>query len=259
MSNPRVNTNINKSRSFPTISNHAQLLQYLQRWRSALRSSVKQPNPPSAPLNVTATAKYGGILVSWAAPITGVDIDGYELLRSTTADFSQNVVIIPLRHFTQTQYLDAIGTIATTIYYKVQATAGTASEPYSIKGDFSLIVSVKSFDASPTIGSIAPTTDTYASNTGGSTSISVASSVNKSTNPDIAANSGTVDPGSFNKFYISAPAPNYVGGAVPYTANTSEVGLVASDELLFLGKITTQNGTPTNSGHTGGNGRGELL
>ena len=89
---------------------------------------------------------------------------------------------------------------------------------------------------------------------GTTTQINVAASVWKaggvsSTNV-INYNSGSVDPGSYGKFYVYADDPARLGGTVIFTASANVANVTAQDGRLYFGSITTASG----GGGTGGGG-----
>lgn len=132
----------------------------LEIWRKALKPVVKNIRTPSIPWNFTATNKRGGNLLSWN-PVSGSD--GYEVLRSDTADFSSGTTSITVDNGTQSQFFDAIaiqGVTLPTKYYKLRATAGSVSSPHSVKGIYTGIVASTPIDPSDTATASTSTVDT---------------------------------------------------------------------------------------------------
>jgi hypothetical protein len=141
-------------RTIPTISSLPELAQ----WRHALKNSIKSVAAPMIPWNFQVTSKQGGNFLTWTS-VKGAD--GYEVDVSTTGDFSTNITTIPLRSSVQTSYFDSVptaqGGAPATRWYQVRATSGTVSQPHSVKGLNSGVISSNA---------IAPNDTTTASTTG---------------------------------------------------------------------------------------------
>lgn len=151
-------------RALPTITNPQQQLDAQKNSQVALASTIALPRTPIAPRNFSATSQRGGILLSWSplvinpgasAPPSSNKIsvaDGYELLRSDNGSFAPGAYVsIALRDPSQTSYFDSLGGAVATKYYRLRATNGTASNPYSIHGIFTGTVKQSSIDASDTV------------------------------------------------------------------------------------------------------------
>ena len=131
--------------NLPAASSYQALLQTLQTWRTTLGQVLNSASVPSIPWNFRLTQIRGGLQLDWAA-VKGAD--GYQLLRSATGDMSSPTVIV-LGSPQQTTYVDTFAN-PTKMYYKIQATAGTQSQPHSVIGNPSGVVSGTSIDASNT-------------------------------------------------------------------------------------------------------------
>lgn len=132
------------------------LLPALKVWERTIVRAIRIPKKPKAPFNFQGTNKRGGVQLSWNT-IKGAD--GYEILRSDSADFSAPATL-PIRSGSQLSYFDSIGGEAQTKYYKVRATAGTDNAPFIVKGLLSGIISVTSIDSTDTTTTEADVFDT---------------------------------------------------------------------------------------------------
>lgn len=130
----------------------------LTQWRQALTRTLRRTQTPTVPWNFRITPKRGGLLLEWER-VTTIGADGYELVRSDDADFSEATITITVENNLQTAYFDAIalsGAALPTRYYKIRATAGTKDNPRSVKGVLSGIVSAAPLD--PSDAATTPTT-----------------------------------------------------------------------------------------------------
>jgi hypothetical protein len=129
------------ARRIPTITDTRQLARYLKNWERGITPSLQVARTPKIPWNLKAEGKTNGILLTWN---TVPGADGYEILRSANADpdFSTttNITIIAVRQAQQDSYFDDLGAASVKRHYKIRATAGTISKPYSVAGPFSGIV-----------------------------------------------------------------------------------------------------------------------
>ena len=148
-------------RKLPTITGWSQLLPYLKLQQQSIDPILRRVAQPKVPWNFRVTKKRNGLLLDWS---TVKGADGYELLRSNTADF-ESPVEIPIRNWNQNSYFDSLGGSATTRYYKIRATAGTLSAPFAVKGPTSGIVTDTSIDSTDTTTQEATTYDTTTDDT----------------------------------------------------------------------------------------------
>ncbi|SRR6266550_3124014 len=105
--------------------------------------------------------------------------------------------------------------------------------------------------ATAALASYTPTTQPL-TQSGTTTTINVAASTQRFPDGDVAYNSGSVDPGAYGTYFVTADDPTFLGGAVAYQASTSNPNVTANDGRLYLGKITTTGG----GGGVGGGGGG---
>ena len=165
----------NVNRALPTISNHAQLVQYLATWRNTIQRAIRRPVPQAPPFNFSATNQRGGILLTWnpgpLAPtkpspamfVRGAP-DSYEILKSPGGSFSgSDLSIIPVRDPKTNQYFDSLGGNATTCSYRIRTTAGTTTSPYSQHGTPSGAVTHTSIDSNDTVTVPSTKTDVFTS------------------------------------------------------------------------------------------------
>jgi len=89
---------------------------------------------------------------------------------------------------------------------------------------------------------------------GTSTTINVAASTFKFGSGTVSYNSGSVNPGSYGTFAITADDLSFAGGAVAYAARSSSSDVTASRGRLYFGMITTTGGG--GGGGTGGGAGG---
>jgi len=88
---------------------------------------------------------------------------------------------------------------------------------------------------------------------GTTTQINVAASLWKAGNQTINYNSGSVNPGSYGKFYVYADDLTRAGGPVIFVATSNVSDITAADARVYFGVITTAaGGGGTGSGGGGG-------
>ena len=90
-----------------------------------------------------------GITLTWDV-VKGSD--GYEIQASPTGDFSNASIIASITGQVGTSFFDSTTTTGVTRYYRIRATAGTQSQPHSIKGIWSSPISVASGSGATTYG-----------------------------------------------------------------------------------------------------------
>ena len=151
------------SRALPTINTREQLLPYLKQWSRSLAPLLRRPTTPQAPWRFRVTNQRGGLLLEWD---TVSEADGYELLKSSTPDLSVPE-IISLNSAQANSYFDPVSGsgagVTGTRYYKLRATAGTETNPHSVKGLLTGIVSATSIDPADTATAGGTTFDTTTS------------------------------------------------------------------------------------------------
>jgi len=114
---------------------------------------------------------------------------------------------------------------------------------------------VNSFHGNAVNAANSPTSSTTLSNDGIATAITIAASSSQFGAGLVSYNSGSVDPGSFGKSFITASDPTFAGGAVTYTFTATAENQVNTDGKVPLGSITTVNGSAkTGGGKSGGSG-----
>ncbi len=147
--------NARVARGLPTITptNQNDVASYLKGWGVTLRRTLSSPPTPKTPWGFRVTNQRGGNLLQWSK-VKGAD--GYEILRSDSADFNDVTFSRKLPGGEQTSYFDSLGGAAAKKDYKIRATAGTDSQPQSVSGVLSGMVSNTSLDATDIV--TAPTT-----------------------------------------------------------------------------------------------------
>jgi hypothetical protein len=163
-------------RAIPTITNASDMQAFLKNYQQTLNQSITTSPTPIAPYNFSAKNQRGGILLTWtpivypghatSLPPSNTSklskADGYEIQRSSTGNFGPGgYITIALRDPTQSSYLDSVGGAPQTFYYRIRATNGTPSNPYSIHGVFSGVVKQTSIDSSDTVTVPAVVNDTF--------------------------------------------------------------------------------------------------
>ncbi|MCI0348858.1 MAG: hypothetical protein L0Z53_05475 [Acidobacteriales bacterium] len=127
-------------RAIPTLTSEGDVVAFLKRWQSSVRHLLRRPTNPARVPNFKATSHNNGILLEWGS-VRGAD--GFEVVRADTADFSGETVSSLIRSGKQRAFFDAVP-LGTTRHYKIRATAGTLSEPQTILGPLSFVVSATS-------------------------------------------------------------------------------------------------------------------
>jgi hypothetical protein len=142
-------------RALPSLSNQSEIIPYLQKLRTTVNKSVRQPQVPAAVLNFTITKSKTGFQLTWSA-VPGCD--GYVVYKSPSGSFNDAEQIM-LRNAQQTSWMDSSDSL--TVRYKIASTAGTDSQPQSITSALS---------PSP----LTPTVTGSSASSGGSTSAAAA-------------------------------------------------------------------------------------
>ena len=128
--------------ALPTIGRSNDIAVYLKKWQTTLNRVLKTANSPKAPWNFTVTNAQGGFQLSWS-PVVGSD--GYQILRSSSGDFSNPEAVIIISGQNQSKFFDHIlagaGSLTVTKFYKIRATNGIPHNPQSVLGVLSGIVS----------------------------------------------------------------------------------------------------------------------
>lgn len=150
------------SNSLPTIMRGVDIPRLLKTWQTKLAQAVQQQiNSPRAPWNFKATSARGGIQLAWS-PVDGAD--GYQIIRSSSGDLSNPDATYNLPGQQQNSYFDALPTSQSVPtlkkYYKIRATSGTSSNPQTVFGVFSGIVSQTSIATNDTTTAPVSTPDT---------------------------------------------------------------------------------------------------
>src|SRR6185312_3094618 len=140
--------------AIPVLSDYPGLIQ----WQQGLRNNVKSVTTPKIPWNFMVQNKQGGNYLTWQL-VAGAD--GYIVDVSTKWEFSTGVTSVTLKWNNNTAYFDNVPTaqgVAPALrYYRVRATAGTVSQPQSVQGLNTGVISSKA---------IAPNDTTTTSTTG---------------------------------------------------------------------------------------------
>lgn len=159
--------------TIPTISNLSDPAQQhiLQR---ALIKATKTPVAPPIPLNFQVTNKQGGNYLTWMAMNRpGNPADGYIVEISTNGDFSTGAIAVTLKGAENSAYFDTVptaqGAAPAIRYYRVHCTAGTISQPQSVTGRSSGVISSTAISPNDTTTPPTPKIDTTPLPTGGPT------------------------------------------------------------------------------------------
>jgi hypothetical protein len=136
-----------RPRSLPTVSPNQPIEQTLANWQTQLQPLIRNVAPQPTPLNFTATNSRGGITLNWS-PVNGGD--GYEILKSASGSFADDLQVIPVKNVNQSTFFDSLGGNAQTAHYRIRTTSGTAANPQSQRGPESGVIRHTSIDASDT-------------------------------------------------------------------------------------------------------------
>ncbi len=136
-----------KPRSLPTVAPNQNLNETLANWQTQLAPLVQNVAPQATPQNFSVTNSRGGMTISWS-PVSGAD--GYEILKSASGSFTDDLQVIPVKNANQSSYFDSTGGNSQTAHYRIRSTSGTASNPQSQRGPESGVVKQTSIDASDT-------------------------------------------------------------------------------------------------------------
>jgi hypothetical protein len=143
-----------RRRSLPTVNAH-DIEASLQGWKNKLQRAVKNSLPAPPPYNFAVTSVRGGLKLTWSPVQTPADTslgspDGYEILKSPSGTFTDDIQVIPIKAAGVFSYLDSIDGSAKRVSYRIRTTAGTPSRPQSVRGPESGVVAHRSIDASDT-------------------------------------------------------------------------------------------------------------
>ena len=158
--------------AIPTISNLSDPAQQILLQRALLKAT-KTPVTPPVPLNFAVTSKQGGNYLTWLAMNKpGNPADGYIVEISTNGDFSTGTTAVTLKGAENSAYFDTVptaqGAAPAIRYYRVHCTAGTISQPQSVTGRASGVISSTAISPNDTTTAPASKVDTTPLPTGGS-------------------------------------------------------------------------------------------
>lgn len=136
-----------KPRSLPTYIPSVDIDQTLANWQAQIQPLIQNVAPQATPQNFGVTNSRGGLKLSWS-PVKGAD--GYEILRSASGSFTDDLQVIPVKDANQSSFFDSTGGNAQTVHYRIQTTSGTAANPQSQRGPASGPVRHTSIDAADT-------------------------------------------------------------------------------------------------------------
>mgnify|MGYP001488246249 CR=1 FL=1 len=126
----------------PVITDTRQLIRQIQGWQRGMKEVVKRVPEPEVPWNFSAVSKQGGNQLSWAVVDSA---DGYVIDWNLTGDFETGFTSISIGDSGAADYFDTVatqgGTAPAKRYYRLYATAGTALQPHSVKGNFTAVIS----------------------------------------------------------------------------------------------------------------------
>lgn len=98
------------------------------------------------------------------------------------------------------------------------------------------------------------TANTTLTQSGTTTTINVAAGTFYLGNITLNFNSGSVNPGSYGKWYVYFDDPGYAGGAVTFYASSSALATSQAPYRFYVGTITTASGGGGGGGSGGGGG-----
>lgn len=143
--------------AIPTINS----LPGLELWRKALNDRITTVLTPKVPWNFKVSNKQGGNYLTWDV-VKGAD--GYIVSISLTGDFSTGVDEHKLPGNQAISFFDSAptsgGAAPAIRYYTVTATAGTVSNPQSVRGIASGVISSTAIAPNDTVTASATKLDT---------------------------------------------------------------------------------------------------
>jgi hypothetical protein len=132
----------------------------LEQWRQQLKLSAPIPSTPKIPWNFTVVTKQGGNYLTWQT-VNGAD--GYIVDVSLNGDFSTGVTSVTLMGNANTAYFDSVPTAKglppPIRYYRVRATAGTSTNPQSVEGLNTSVLSAHAIAPNDTVTNSVSVTD----------------------------------------------------------------------------------------------------
>jgi hypothetical protein len=137
-----------KPRSLPTSTPTQDINQTLANWQTQLNGLVQNVAPQATPQNFGITNSRGGLTLNWS-PVAGAD--GYEILKSASGSFTDDLQIIPVKNANQSSFFDSLGGNSQAAHYRIRTTSGTAANPQSQRGPESGPIKHTSIDASDTV------------------------------------------------------------------------------------------------------------
>ena len=139
-----------KPRSLPTFTPTQDPATTFANWATQLAPSVKNAAPQPTPQNFSITNARGGLTLNWSPVLQASGADGYEILKSPSGSFTNDLQIIPVKDPNQSTYFDGTGGTAKTAFYRIRTTSGTAANPQSQRGPESGVIKHTSIDAADT-------------------------------------------------------------------------------------------------------------
>ena len=139
-----------KRASLPTISGTQNPINSLINWQQQLAPAVTNALPAPTPQNFGVTNSRGGLQLTWSPIPNNDSVDGFEILKSQNGSFTDDLQVIPVSGGQQSSFFDSMGGGAQTAHYRIRATSGTASNPQSVRGPDSGVVSHTSIDSGDT-------------------------------------------------------------------------------------------------------------
>lgn len=144
----------------------------IQQWQQVLKTVNASPQTPKIPWQFKVKNQQGGNYLTWQA-VTGAD--GYIVDISANGDFSTTLSSKNLLGNNNITLFDSIptsnGATPAIRYYRVRATAGTVSQPQSVSGLptgvlSSTAIAPNDTTTSPTTSSDSTTSDRHQAGTG---------------------------------------------------------------------------------------------
>lgn len=137
-------------RSLPTFTTGMDAEQVFAMWQNQLAPGIQNASPQVTPSNFSVTNSRGGLSLSWSPVQNTSRADGYEILKSASGSFTDDLQVIPVKNVNQSGFFDATGGTANAASYRIRTTSGTPQNPQSQRGPESGPVRHTSIDAADT-------------------------------------------------------------------------------------------------------------
>jgi hypothetical protein len=246
-----------RPRSLPTVTPAQDINQTLAIWQNTLAPGVQNAAPQPTPQNFTITNARGGLTLNWSPVGQGSGTDGYEILKSPSGSFTDDLQVIPVHDPNQSTFFDSMGGTSKTAFYRIRTTSGTANSPQSARGPESGVIKHTSIDAADTKTTPVTVFDNFTTDkTRSLARLGNYGAIKLSSQSQPAVARGTVGGSGYNSGAAAVRA------AVRSSGNNSSVG-AGTGSLAASGapgsQPPTTTGTPFNDITTGTNNSASMI